>query len=72
MEIPRYTQLPLNGSAGDYQNSLEELKGYGQLIKDLETFYKLNKRINPRQLHYIICSESKDIELDEVIDWKVP
>jgi len=69
LEIPRYTQLPLNGSPGDYQDSVDVLIGYTDLVKALGVFYKENIQFNPRQLHYIVCSESKDIELDEVIVW---
>ena len=62
-----FKQLPLNGNKNDYANTLEHLKGYEDLVKSIMDFYIKNKDINPRQLDYIVSSESRNISLDSII-----
>jgi len=62
-----YEQLPLDGMINDYNYSIQRLKYFKELREALVTFYKENKQFNPRQLHYIIETESVDLHLDELI-----
>ena len=66
--MTKYEQLDLNGSGGDYYNVITSLPQYRELIKMLNTFYIVNKNINPRQLHYIVCYESGDVQLDALLE----
>ena len=65
--MKKYKQLPLKGNSNDYKDSISELDGYNKLVKAMENFYTKNKEFNPRQLHYLISSESMDIHLGELI-----
>jgi len=58
-----FRQLPLNGSINDYCDSEGMLNGMPQLREAIREFYKKNMDVNPRQLHYIITSESNDEHL---------
>jgi hypothetical protein len=62
-----FKQLPLNGNENDFVNVINELKGYDELYKALNKFYKDNSEYNPRQLHYIICEEANEIQLTELM-----
>jgi len=63
-----FKQLPLTGNDCDYAKALDEVNGMSDFIEALKTFYKLNEDINPRQLHYLITSESTDEHLMYILD----
>ena len=62
-----YKQLPLTGNRNDYYLTETELIGLADIRKALSKFYSDNKEFNPRQLHYIVTSESTDKHLDVLI-----
>ena len=61
---PKFRQLNLTGEQNDVHNAQNDLVGFGDIQKALKKFYKDNKDVNPRQLHYLIESESIDAHLD--------
>lgn len=67
--MKNYKQLPLSGNKNDFSASISQLQEYSDLVKALSSFYRKNKDINPRQLHYIITMKSVDLHLDNLIDW---
>lgn len=62
-----YTNIPLDGNEGDYNRAVNQLSGYTEIQKAINQFYLSNIKINPRQLHYILCSESNDSQLDVLL-----
>lgn len=66
----KYLQLQLTGEINDYSDCLNMINGYTEFVTALAKFYRINCDVNPRQLHYIVASESTAIHLDALIDNK--
>lgn len=65
-----FKQLPLNGELNDYSSTRDLLKGLFELDNAIRKFYTSNSEYNPRQLHYIVTTESYREHLDRLINWK--
>jgi len=64
----KYEQLPLTGETNDYQLAILYTQGYAELCKAIIKFYRDNSKVNPRQLHYIIATESEEAQLDTLLN----
>ena len=65
--MKKYKQLPLIGEKNDYYESEQLLIGMKELNEAINKFYSDNIEYNPRQLHYIVCSESVDTHLNTLL-----
>lgn len=65
--VETYEQLPLTGAIDDHAECIEKLKGIKVLEQAIEAFYNTNKQYNPRQLHYLVCTESLDVHLNKLL-----
>lgn len=69
-EEHKYKQLPLTGGEHDYCRATDLLDGFDELKHAIRLFYFKNKDVNPRQLHYIIDSESNEEHLTYLLEYK--
>ncbi len=65
-----FKQLPLNGELNDYSSTRDLLKGLFELDNAIRKFYTDNSEYNPRQLDYIVTTESYREHLDRLINWE--
>ena len=64
----KYKQLSLDGDRNDHYRTEKELTNFNVLTKAISSFYNANSEYNPRQLHYLICQESNDIQLGALLE----
>lgn len=67
--MSKFKQLPLDGGLNDYSNTEDVLEGLFELECAIRKFYTTNSDYNPRQLHYIVISESSAEHLDRLLGW---
>ena len=66
----RFKQLPLTGERNDYSNTVDTVEGLFELEVAIRKFYTANSDYNPRQLHYLVATESYSEHLDRLINWE--